>query len=146
MSIRIGTVARGVVVVVLVAGGIACTPPARNFTDEQLRQVTSFQEIMWFLATQADPGFDYAKKADPAAVPPEKVAWLGEIGRKLRGAAPRLAEPAFSKGPDFNKQAAAFGDKAKALEAAAASKDGAKTVAATLDVKAACAACHTAFR
>jgi cytochrome c556 len=130
----------------LAAGLASCAPPVRNFTEEQLKQVTSFKEIMWYQATQADPGFDYAKKADPAAVPPEKVAWLGEIGRKLQVAAPRLSEPAFSKGADFNTLAAEFGGKAKDLEAAAAAKDAAKTIRATLSVKEACAACHTKFR
>jgi hypothetical protein len=130
----------------LAAGTFSCTPPARNFSEEELGKVTSFQEIMWFLATQADPGFDYAGKADPAVVPPEKLAWLGEIGRKVRGGATRIAEPAFSKGGGYDKLAAELGEKAKALEAAAATKDGAKTLRATLSMKETCAACHTAFR
>ena len=129
-----------------VAGLASCAPPARNFTEEELKKVSSYQEIMWYLATQADPAFDYAKGADPASVPPEKVAWLGETGRKLCVAATRLAEPAFSKGAGYDKAAAAFAEKAKALELAAATKDGAKALQATRDVKGACAACHAAFR
>ena len=130
----------------VVSGGIACSPPERNFTADQLKQVSSFQEIMWYMATQADPGFDLAKKADPATIPPDQVSRLGEIGQKLSGAAARLDEPAFSKGADYTKRAAEFRGKVKALEAAAAAKDGAKTVQATLEVKSACAACHGAFR
>ena len=126
--------------------GDACSPPERRFTGEQLKQVTSRQEIMWFLATEADPGFALAKGATPATVTPEQIARLGEIGRTLRPAAARLVEPALSKGPDYNKLAAEFGERLAALEAAAASKDGAKTLQATQRVKESCAACHTAFR
>jgi cytochrome c556 len=140
MTIRMATA------LALVVAGIACTPPARNFTDEQLKQVTSYDEIMWFMATQADPGFAYATTADPKSIPPEKVAWLGEIGRKMRGAAARITEPAFSKGAGHDKLAAEFGEKAKALEAAAEARDTATTLQATRSLKETCAACHAAYR
>jgi cytochrome c556 len=124
----------------------ACSPPERRFTEEQLKQVTVLKDLMDFMATEADPGFALAKGATPATVTPEQVARLGEIGRTLRPAAARIAEPALSKGPDFNKRAAEIGERLAALEAAAASKDGAKTLQATQRVKESCAACHTAFR
>ena len=130
----------------VVACGVSCAPPERHYTDDQLKQVTSRKDLMDFLATEADPGFALAKDADPATITPEQVARLGAIGRALRGVPPRLAEPAFSKGPEFNKLAAELGDKLKAMEAAAASKDGGKTLQATLSAKATCAACHSAFR
>ncbi len=124
----------------------ACSPPERNFSDEQIGQVKSYEELMWHLATQADPGFALAKKVDASTITPAQVEQLGSIGQRLRTAAARLAEPAFSKGPGYDKLAAEFGEKVKALETAGASKDGAKTIEATLSLKKTCAACHSAYR
>jgi cytochrome c556 len=132
--------------VIALAAGLSCSPPERRFTEDQIKQVTSFKELMWYLATEADPSFAVAKSLDPANATVEQVARFGEVGRKLQPAAARLAEPAFSKGPDFNTRAADLVMKAKRLEVVAASKDGARTVRAILDVRVSCAACHTAFR
>jgi len=128
------------------AAGLSCSPPERRFTEDQLKHVTSFKDLMWYLATEADPSFAVAKSLDPATATSEQVARFCEVGRKVQPAAVRLSEPAFSKGPEFNTRAADLVMKAKRLEAVAASKDGARTVRAILDVRTSCAACHTKFR
>lgn len=126
----------------IVAAMAACSPPERNFTDEQIKQVTSYEELMWHLATQADPGFALANKVEASTITQAQSKELKSIGARLRAAATRLDEPTFSKGPGYDKLAAEFESKVQTL----ANAQGGETIQAVLSLKATCAACHSAYR
>jgi hypothetical protein len=138
-------------VLVVVAGaliaiaGLACVPET-TFNDAEIKQVKSYSELMYHLATQADPQFAIASKRTAATITPEEIAAMGAAAGRMKAAADRLDEPAFSKGPGYNKLAGTFRGKVQAMAEAGASKDGARAIKATLDVKATCAACHAAHR
>jgi hypothetical protein len=130
----------------LLAAVISCSPPRRDFTDDQVARETSRKELMRFLATVADPGFAEAGEADPARLTEAQFRRFAQIGGRVEPAARRFIEPGLSGGPGFDRYAVRLAQDARGLRAAADRKDGPAAVRAALGMKKTCAACHSAYR
>ena len=123
-----------------------CSPPVRDLDQQQVRELADFDEVMWFLATIADPGFSVAKSADPSKLSEADFARFADMGRRVPWGAQRLVEPAFSRGPEFDGFAADLRKKAEALLTAAEGRRGQDSTEAALSMKATCKGCHDKFR
>lgn len=140
---RIGLV---VVALLLAATLTAGCPPKRNFTTQkQVNAVQDFEELMWFLATVADPGFKLADK-EPAELAAADFVRFADIGQRAAWGAARLSEGRFSRDAEFNALGQSLGQASDALRAGAVAKDAAAAIKAARAMKGACAACHKKYR
>ncbi|MHC4134261.1 MAG: cytochrome c [Planctomycetota bacterium] len=129
---------------VLVALLGACSPPERDYDEEQIRAVKDLEELMYVQATVADRRFRLARRVDPQAMTPAQFAEFEDMGRRLRASTRVL--PKFSKGPGFDAYVEQLATRSGELERAAKARDGKATVDLAGQVKQVCAACHDEFR
>lgn len=120
---------------------IACVPK-KDLPPDQIRQLTSLEDLMHVQATIADPQF---KKIGAAAYTDADWVAFADAGARLQVTADKVKEVA-GKGGEFDVLAARIGDQARSLESAAQSKDAAAAQAALEGLKATCKECHKKFR
>jgi hypothetical protein len=104
-------------------------------------KLTSLDDVMDNQSTAIDPQF---KKIGQATFADADFAAFADAAARLDATSLKIKD--FSKGKDFDALAMKLNEKAKALGAAAASKDSAGANAALGDMKATCKECHSKFR
>jgi cytochrome c556 len=131
---------------------VSCSPPVRNLTEEQIRRVDNYQELMWVLGTVADPCFKLAKTVTPEAVTDAHFAEFTDMGRRVHVTAQRLPEFSKQKLPELARRQRFDGltqnlaSDSERLEKVAAARQAPKTLQLALQVLDACKACHQEFR
>ena len=140
-------VLRGAVaaLVLLASMVLAGCPPKRDLTRPQVDRVERIDELMWFLATVADPGFKLTSK-DPQALVTADYLRFADIGRRVPWGAARLKTPRFSRGRSFEVHADALSRAAEDVGQAVARRDGAAAQQAARRMKRACSSCHKQHR
>jgi cytochrome c556 len=122
----------------------ACSPPQRDYEEEQILQVKDLEELMYVQATVADRRFRLARRVDPQAMTQAQFAEFEDMGHRL-GVTARVL-PKFSKGPGFDAYVEQLAARSRELERAAKARDGKAVVDLAGQVKQVCAACHDEFR
>ena len=124
-----------------------CAPPERNLSSQdEVSALGSREEVMWFLATVADPGFKAAANASGGACGDAEFALFADMGRRVPWAASRLQAAGFSAGAEFDGFARDLAARAGELLEAAGRKDGPKSVELALAMKKTCKGCHDVYR
>ena len=123
---------------------IACSPPKRDYTVEQIKAETDFEQLMYAQATIADPRFKLAGQLDAAKMTKDDFAQFIDMGTRLGAASARLK--AFSQGAEFDAFADDQAKKSSDLVKFAQAGDGSKTLKAARSIKKTCAACHAQYR
>ncbi len=122
-----------------------CAPPERNFARaDDVRAVKTRKELMWFLATVADPGFAAAARTRTGICGETEYRTFADVGRRVPWAAERLRD--FGEGAAFDGFARELEKKAGDLREAAARADGPMCVELALSMKKTCKGCHDAYR
>jgi cytochrome c556 len=129
------------VLVIVVAAAAACGAPVKNTPIAEIPALKTLDDVMANQATIADPQM---KKAGQGAYTDADYAAFAEVGARIDATSTKIKD--FSKGPDFDAFALKLNGTAKALSAAAAAKDAAKSGAALAEMKATCKACHSKFK
>jgi cytochrome c556 len=112
----------------------------------EIPKLTKLDDVMDNQKAAADPQF---AKADKASFTDEDFAAFAKSSERLLATSLKIKDFSkdFPKGPaEFEALAMKINDKAKALGAAAAAKDGAAAKAALVEMKATCKECHSKFR
>jgi cytochrome c556 len=130
-----------VLLIVAATASASCGPPVRNTPIADIPKITSLGELMDNQATVADPQM---KKAGQGNYSDADYAAFAEVGARIDATSSHIKD--FTKGPEFDAFALKLNGTAKALAAAAAAKDAAKSGAALADMKATCKACHSKFK
>jgi len=113
----------------------------RLVTVDEVKNLTTLEQVMEAQATYADPQF---KKRGQASFTDEEFATFADVAVRLQ--ATGLKTKDFSKGPGFDELAVRVHDRAVDLGTAAAAKDAAGARKALTDIKASCKECHSKFR
>jgi len=123
---------------------LSCTPPKRDYTVAQIQSVNDFAELMWVMATVADPRFGIAKSTKPEELAPELFDQFTDMGQRIHATAQRL--PAFSKGKEYDEIVQRLSQKAQELESFSKEKKAKETLDSTLGILDQCKACHKKYR
>lgn len=123
---------------------VSCSPPRRDYPSQKIAQVRDFDELMWVLATVADPRFERATSLLNQAPDSAAVAEFLDMGRRVAAAGRRL--PEFSQGPGFDSFAVQLVARAVEVERQAATAPGPGLPDLVLRVKDSCRDCHRAYR
>lgn len=139
----------GLLVATLVCGATAtlsgCLPkPKQAYSNEQLQQVDSLEEIMRVQAQTMDPQF---AKIGQTRFSDDEIAALVGAGQRMQVSA-EVVRKRFSPGrpAGFAELAAQFGSQAGELVTAAQAKDHAKVSTALSAIRDTCRHCHKEFR
>lgn len=119
----------------------ACSAPFKNTPLAEIPKLTRLADVMDNAATTADPQF---KKIGQATFTDGELASLAVTAERVAAAAAKAKD--FSRGPQFDALATRLEVKAKALGAAAGSKNAIGTDAALKEMKATCKECHSKFK
>lgn len=120
---------------------LSCVPQ-KNTPIADIAKLTSLEDVMDNQATTFDP--QYAK-VGAASYSDADFAALGVTGDRIQATSLKVKE--FAKGrAEFEGFATTLNEKAKALSAAAGSKNAAAANTALTEMKAACKGCHSKFK
>jgi cytochrome c556 len=122
-------------------GIVACHPPKREVTPEQVAGLSKLGDVMDAQATYADPMF---KKRDQAAFTDAEFASFTDAAQRLLATSLKIKD--FSKGPAFDALAVQLNAHVGELNTAAQAKDANATRTALAAMKATCKECHSKFR
>ena len=130
-------------VLAVVLGG--CLPkPKQAYTNEQITQITSLEEIMRVQAATMDPLF--AKRGQQSFSEAE-FQDLAEAGRRIQATSATARDRfAANRKPSFVTFAGQLNSQAGDLLAAAEAKDAAKAAATLGAMKQTCKSCHSENR
>lgn len=136
---RTRTVALSAALFLAAAGG--CVPkPKQAYSDDQLKQLESLEELMRVQADAADPQFN---KIGQATYSDADYAGLLAAAQKLQATSESLRTRfTQGRGPSFATFATRMGEQAGELSSAVGAKDPAKISAALTGIREACRACH----
>ncbi len=119
----------------------ACGAPVKNTPLAEFPTLPTLSDVMDNAATSADPQF---KKIGQAAFTDAELASFAATAERVAAAAVKARD--FSKGAEFDALAGRLEAKAKALGAAAGSKDAIGAVTALREMKSVCKECHSKFK
>lgn len=122
-----------------------CLPkPKQTYSNDQLQQLDSLEEIMRVQAQTMDPQF---AKIGQAAFSDEELNTLVAAGQRMQVSAETIRKRHGSaRPPGFAVLAAQFGTQAGELVGAAQVKDHAKVSASLSAMRETCRGCHKEFR
>lgn len=123
---------------------IACSPPKRDYTVDQIKAEADFEQLMYAQATIADPRFALAGKLDAAKMTKDDFAQFVDMGTRLDAASARLKD--FSKGAGYDEYSDVQAKLSKDLVKYAQAGDGKKTLKTARGIQKNCAACHSEYR
>jgi cytochrome c556 len=124
--------------------GTACLPkPKQNYTNDQLKQIDSLEEVMRVQAATMDPQFGKIGSKFSDA----DYAVLLTAGQRMQASAETVREKFSAKRPpSFASFAEQLGKYAGELQAAAEAKDAGRASAALQQMRDTCRACHKEHR
>jgi hypothetical protein len=131
---------------VLLCGVLAgCLPkPKQEYTNEQLKQIDSLEEVMRVQAATMDPQFG---KIGSTKFSDADFTVLVSAGQRMQASAEVVREKHSAKRPpSFASFAEQLGKYAGELTAAAEAKDAARSSAALQQMRDTCRACHKEHR
>lgn len=131
---------------VLLAGAtVGCLPkPKQDYSNEQLKQLDSLEEVMRVQAATMDPQF--AKIGNTKFTDPEFAA-LVSAGQRLQTSSEVVrTKHSAKRPPSFAAFAEQLGKYAGELSAAAEAKDASRASAALQQMRDTCRACHKEHR
>ncbi len=115
--------------------------PTRDLNPDEIARLDNLEELMWTLATIADPGFALAE--DPPVGPASLESFL-DMGTRVGLAAERL--PQFSEQPGFLTLAEQLRVEALGVAAAARAEDLDEAARLSLQMRNTCSTCHDIYR
>lgn len=135
----------GLALVVLGGAAVGCLPkPKQEYSNEQLKQVDSLEEVMRVQAATMDPQFS---KIGNAKFTDVEFAALVSAGQRIQTSAEVVREKHSAKRPpSFAAFAEQLGKYAGELTAAAEAKDASRSSAALQQMRDTCRACHKEHR
>ena len=131
------------VVVAAAVGG--CVPkPKQAYSNDQIKQLESLEELMRVQAEAADPQFG---RIGQASFSEAEYANLGVLGQKLQATSEAITSR-FSQNrpPSFSSYAKRLGEQAGELFTASQAKDAGKASAALTGIRETCKTCHKEHR
>jgi cytochrome c556 len=120
---------------------LACSPPHRDYTPDQIQRLDKLADVMDVQATVADPQL---KKIDQGSYTEQDWAAFTDMGDRLQATSGKIHQ--FSKGPGFDALADRLHGHAEKLSAAAAAKDARAASETLAAIKATCKECHSKYR
>lgn len=130
---------------VLMGGAVSCLPkPKQDYSNEQLKQVDSLEEVMRVQAATMDPQFS---KIGNTKFTDAEFAALVSAGQRIQTSSEVVRTKHSTKRPaSFAAFAEQLGKYAGELSAAAEAKDAARSSAALQQMRDTCRACHKEHR
>jgi hypothetical protein len=118
-----------------------CLPkPKQAYSNEQITQIASLEEIMRVQASTMDPLFG---KRGQSAFTDEEFASMAEAGRRIQASSATVRDKfAANRKPSFATFAGQLNGQAGDLLAAAEAKDAAKSAATLGAMRDTCRGCH----
>lgn len=135
-----------IIATLIVLGGGCLAQPRKNYTPEQIPEITELAEVMRVQASHADPLF---KIRDQESFSDEEFARMAKAAEILQATGDHLAKTFAGKGnfdDGFAKFAKEQAEHAKQLEEATSSNNAGPASQALEAIKKTCAACHGVYR
>lgn len=142
MRSRILAISAAVLVAAAVSG---CVPkPKQAYSNDQIKQLESLEELMRVQAEAADPLFG---RIGQASFTDAEFTNMSTLGQKLQAASEAISSR-FSQNrpPSFSSYAKRLGEQAGELFTASQSKDAAKASASLSGIRETCKTCHKEHR
>ena len=140
---RLVTMGLGMVLLVATMSG-CLRKPKQDYTNDQLRQINSLEEVMRVQAETMDPQFG---KIGNAKFTEAEFTVLVSAGQRLQASAETVrANHSAKRPPSFASFAEQLGKYAVELSAAAEAKDAARSSTALQQMRDTCRACHKEHR
>jgi cytochrome c556 len=126
------------------AGGGCVRKPKQDYTNDQVKQLESLEELMRVQAQTADPQFN---KIGQDSYNDRDYAGMTDAAQRLQATSETLrTRLSQNRPPSFATYAARLGEQAGELLAASQAKDAAKASAALTGIRDTCRTCHREHR
>jgi cytochrome c556 len=140
---RLMTIGLGLLLMAATMSG-CLRKPKQDYTNDQLRQINSLEEVMRVQAATMDPQFG---KIGSTKFTDAEFAQLVSAGQRMQASAEVVRQNHSAKRPpSFASLAEQLGKYATELSAAAEAKDAARSSTALQQMRDTCRACHKEHR
>ena len=128
-----------------VGGTLGCVPkPKQEYSNDQLKQVGSIEELMRVQAQTMDPQF---AKIGQGAYNDAEFAAMASAGHRIKTSSEVIRDQMSQGRPDsFKGYAGELGTRADELIAAAEAKDAGRASTALTAIRTTCRTCHKEHR
>jgi len=119
---------------------VSCVPK-KDLPPDQIRALTSLDDVMKVQATIADPQF---KRIDAGQYGDDDWRAFADLGSRIQVTAEKAKQ--FSKGPDFDRLADRLGQTGADLVTATEARNASGASQALTEMRVVCKTCHAKFR